>query len=125
VFSEDQVRAAFKSRTGLTLRENGRWRGDAVSPYPAIMCAAVGDGAPRGEFRVTIDDAPCADVGVRDRGFGVNHAERGPERLIVGASAERANVRVAWWPEEDPASEDPGDEARAHWGRLIAFLGDL
>jgi hypothetical protein len=135
VFSEHDVRDGLRRRVRFDIREVGRWSGDAAAPYRSLSYEAVGQDAPEGRFLIVIDEEPTPDEGVLDRGFSVFHLERGASRVVFSATADRANVSVAWEPRYEPlASEalefDPPNDARqarltAQWRELTRFLSDL
>ena len=125
MFSEEEVAEAFRRRTGLELVEHSRLPARLPLWHASAMFDVAGANAPHGEFHVYVTTEPKEDAGVTDLGFRTNYPERGRYHLIVGATADRANVGVAWWPDPDPPTEDPGDDARHRWTELTSFLHDL
>jgi hypothetical protein len=135
VFATGRVLREFEAATGVRLKamrdvsvlerfqRRRTWRRLGLPQVDLFKSGPADNTRFGGKFWVRISHTDDPDRGVEDSGFHGREIERGPDagKVLVAASAHRANVQVTFWPDANEANS----EVRSAWEKLTAFLGHL
>ena len=131
VFSAATALRAFEETTGIRLQADPgeSFRFKLLRRRLGLPRVEIFESTPvdsrrfGGRVTVRVRHTKEPDRGLRDRGLELGEVERGPQAgtLLIGGSAERANVEVMWTSE----GADIDETAQERWTQVTAFLHHL